>query len=463
MSGNTGGSGAGGAMSGGASGSNTGGATSGGASGSNAGGATSGGAGGSGTGGAAAGGAGGSSVDSGAAGSGGTAATDGGDAAGDSGDSGAVCTRGAVELTVGWYHACGRKADGTLWCWGRNGSGELGNGMTEFNRSSPVEATAVGRDVAQVSAGDGYTCARKTDGSVWCWGRNNYGQMGRGSTGTGIPTPAPVTLLGTNVAQVAAGGQHACARKTDGSLYCWGYNGWGQVGDGTSVLSVPSPVQVASLGTTVAEVTTGANHTCARKTDGSLWCWGYNMNGQIGGGGTRVLMPAQITALGTDVVGAAAGEFHTCARKSDGSLWCWGRNQHGIVTGNGMQGLSAISPTQVATLGTNVVGVAANSFNTCVRKSDGTLWCWGWNDYGQIGDGTRTTPKLFPVQNTALDTNVVGVGVGQFGTCALKTDQSLWCWGRNDYGQTGDGTTEGAACDVYTCRVSPVAVGPTCP
>jgi alpha-tubulin suppressor-like RCC1 family protein len=260
------------------------------------------------------------------------------------------------------------------------------------------------------------------------------------------------------VADVAAGwGPHTCARKMDSTLWCWGFNGAGQLGDGTTVTPRALPVQVTTLGVTVVEVAAGVAHTCARKMDGTLWCWGHSGKGQVGDGSldTPKPSPVQVSTLGTDVAGMTAGYEHTCARKGDGTLWCWGDNNSGQL-GDGTMTTPRPLPVQVSMLGGAVSQVAAGFYHTCARRSDGTLWCWGDNTWGQLGIGTASPfPRLTPVQVAALGSTVTAVAIGVYHSCATKADRTVWCWGRNNYGLLGDGTTMDSP--------TPVQVHLTCP
>jgi alpha-tubulin suppressor-like RCC1 family protein len=352
--------------------------------------------------------------------------------AGADGDS-ALCA-----VALGGAHTCARGENGSLWCWGDNSQGQLG---TSRSKSSPAQVAALGVSVVEAALGGGHSCARKEDGTVWCWGDNSYGQLGDGTDLGTSSSPVLVSALGVTAVAVALGTSHTCARKGDGSLWCWGDNSQGQLGDGTLVAR-SSPVLASALGATAVAVALGTSHTCARKGDGSLWCWGDNSQGQLGDGttaekGSPVKLPVEAALLGTTAVEVAAGVFHTCARKADGSLWCWGRNAYGQL-GDGTL-LDRASPVQVAALGTMVVGVALGGHHSCARKADGSLWCWGRNAYGQLGDGTLLD-RASPVQVAALGTTVVGLALGGYHSCARKHDGTLWCWGRNDYGQLGDGT-----------------------
>jgi alpha-tubulin suppressor-like RCC1 family protein len=227
-----------------------------------------------------------------------------------------------AQVTAGFLHTCARRADATVWCWGENFAGQLGDGTTS-SRAMPVQVAGLVGAVAEVSAGGGHSCARQTDGTLWCWGFNVTGQLGDG-TATDRLTPIQVSALGTTVTEVSAGAEHTCARRTGSTLWCWGRNHFGQVGDGTFA-DRAAPVQVAALEASVAQSSAGYSHTCARKTDGTLWCWGANFSGQLGDGTeTERLIPVEVATLGAAVAEVSAGGSHSCARKSDHSVWCWG-------------------------------------------------------------------------------------------------------------------------------------------
>jgi alpha-tubulin suppressor-like RCC1 family protein len=271
--------------------------------------------------------------------------------------------------------------------------------------------------VAEVSTGGPVTCARKTDGTVWCWGSNYHGQLGDGTT-IDQHTPVQVTSLGTAVAEVSVGAS-TCVRKTDGTLWCWGLNNRGQLGDGTTI-ERHTPVQVSALGSDVREVTVGSytGATCARTTDGALWCWGANDRGQLGDGTTiDQHMPAQVTALGSAVAQASASFFHTCARKTDGTLWCWGANDYGQL-GDGTT-VDQPTPVQVTSLGVAVANVSVGVYDTCARTTDGAAWCWGYNADGQLGDGT-TLDRHLPVEVPGLLVSPTFVPTGGRGVLAAQ-------------------------------------------
>jgi len=335
-----------------------------------------------------------------------------------------------VKITGGYYFTAAIKSDGTLWTWGRNTYGQLGLGDIT-NRLAPVQ---VGSDAnwASVAAGDNHTVALKTDGSLWAWGYNGSGQLGDGTTTVRL-TP---TRIGTasDWVMVDAGEDHTVALKEDASIWCWGDNSKGQLGDGTTTSRLV-PTRVGASNTWVM-IEAGAQHTTAIDTDGKMWAWGYNYNGQIGDGTTTSrLSPVQIGSA-ADWVKVSAGNNHTMATKADGTLFAWGSNS------NGQLGLSDTTdrhaPVQVGT-DTDWGRADAGTTQTVAVKTDGTLWAWGYNSNGQLGDGT-STDSLSPIQ-IGTDTDWVCADSGYYHTIGLKADNSLYTWGKNNNGQLGDGTT----------------------
>ena len=285
--------------------------------------------------------------------------------------------------------------------------------------------------IPQVAGGYQHTLAIKVDGTLWAWGWNNTGQLGDGTT---IDKHSPVqTGTATNWTHVAAGYRHSLGIKADGTLSAWGYNYYGQLGDGTTT-NRNSPVKIG-VATDWAQVIAEQYFTLAIRTDGTLWAWGWNSYGKLGDGTTTDKhSPIQI---GNDNNWAqvTAGSNYTIAVKTDGTLWAWGGN--GGQLGDGTT-TDKHSPVQIG-FDTDLVQVESGFSHTLATKTDGTLWAWGWNSYGELGDGT-TTNKFYPVQiDTA--TNWLRVAGGGFHSIAIKTDNTLWTWGRNNYGQLGNWTT----------------------
>jgi alpha-tubulin suppressor-like RCC1 family protein len=277
---------------------------------------------------------------------------------------------------------------------------------------------------------------------MYGWGYNGYGQLGDGTT---TQRTSQVQIAnGVIWSKIASGHYHTLAVKSDGTLWAWGYNGYGQLGDGTTS-SRTSPVQIG-INTNWSKIACGYGHTIAIKKDGTLWAWGINYNGELGDGTTTTrTSPVQI-GTGTSWTQVVCGSSHTIAIKSDGTLWAWGYNGNGQL-GDGTT-TTRTSPVQIGT-GTSWTQVVCGSSHTIAFKSDGTLWAWGYNGYGQLGDGT-TTDKTSPTQ-IGTGTNWSQADCGSYHTIAIKSDGTLWAWGYNYYGQLGDGTT--------TSKTSPVQIG----
>lgn len=349
---------------------------------------------------------------------------------------------GWIALDAGGRHTCAVSGDGTLWCWGLNSSGQLGDGFTG-DRDQPTFVPGLSGVVA-VSAGDFHTCAALDDGTAWCWGAGDRGQLGYG----GISDSAvPLQVLGLgNVVAVAAGGEHTCALSGQ-TLWCWGKNDKGQLGDNTvNDLDQPVPVS-ASTGLNLAlSVTAGSKHTCAVKTDSTAWCWGDKGNGRLGDGtNTERHEPAAVsTTTGlTTVTVIAAGEKHTCAVAVSGAPWCWGNKGNGRL-GDGAD-TDRLSPEPVSTSTglVVIVAIAAGLAHSCAVDVAGAVWCWGLGGDGQLGDG-GTVDQVVPaaVDVTTGFTAALGITAGEAHTCGLKTDHTIWCWGGNADGQLGDGTVD---------------------
>ena len=319
-----------------------------------------------------------------------------------------------------------------LYAWGRNESGQLGDGTVVY-RSSPVQ---VGGDAdwAQASACNSFSLAVKTDGTLWAWGDNFDGQLGLNDQNIDRSSPIQVGAL-TNWSGVFA---RTTALKTDGTLWAWGANARGEVGDGTATAR-SSPVQVGAL--TDWAQTDGAygTHNAAITTGNELYTWGYNSLGQLGHNDTiSRSSPVQVGLL-TNWAQVSTGENHTGAVKTDGTLWMWGFNYHGQV-GEGAAGVSErrSSPIQVGAL-TNWSQLSLGNAHTGAVKTDGTLWMWGQGNNGRLGDGT-TISRSSPVQIGAL-TTWAQVAAGNLNSFAVKTDGTLWAWGYGGSGNLGQNNT----------------------
>jgi alpha-tubulin suppressor-like RCC1 family protein len=322
-------------------------------------------------------------------------------------------------------------ASPALWTWGNNSYGQLGDN-TGVNKSSPVQTIAGSTNWKQVDGGYLHTTAIKTDGTLWGCGYNRYGQLGD-NTGVNKSSPVQTIAGGTNWKQVSSGAYTAAGIKTDGTLWSWGNNSFGNLGDNT-VSHRSSPVQTIAGGTNWKQVSSGYYHTAAIKTDGTIWSWGNNRYGNLGDNTiVNKSSPVQTVAGGTNWKQVSGGDTVTTAIKTDGTLWNWGFNGNGQLGDNTIVHKS--SPVQTIAGGTNWKQV----LHASAIKTDGTLWKWGLNNYGQLGDNT-IVDKSSPVQTIAGGTNWKQVGGGYFHTTAIKTDGTLWTWGLNAYGNLGDNT-----------------------
>jgi len=314
----------------------------------------------------------------------------------------------------------------TLWVWGVNSStsGNLGDN-TSVNRSTPVTTIAGGTNWKQVANGSNHTVAVKTDGTLWGWGRNDSGQTGT-DAGSFLTSINPVSTLTSNWKQVSCGNSYTAAVKTDGTLWVWGSPQGGRLGNNENTINYRfTPVTTFAGGTNWKQVACGNAHTAAIKTDGTLWTWGTNSSGQLGDNTTtNRLTPVTTFAGGTNWKQVANGSNHTAAIKTDGTLWTWGSNTNGELGDN----TTTQRNTPVTTFagGTNWKQVAGGINNTAAIKTDGTLWIWGNNSSGNLGDNT-TISRSTPVTTFAGGANWKQVSscIGGNHTAAIRTSDDL--------------------------------------
>jgi len=283
--------------------------------------------------------------------------------------------------SVGDAYACAIRDDDTLWCWGSNEDGQLGN--ADEAALLPVQV-GTDADWIGVDAHGSTTCGIRSPGTLWCWGDNSGGQLGAGSVG-GFATAIGQVGTEADWIDVAVGYGHVCGLRSGGELTCWGRNQYGQLGQGLAGDPVATPSVVPGTWATVA---TGGGHTCAIADDGTLWCWGYNEDGAVGpDGGDMVTAPLQVEA-DADWVALALSTNSTCGLRSDGTVWCWGSNHEGQI-GNGAVERDTIvaSPTMVGDIA-DWVAISADEGTVCGLRSDGTALCWGANAWGQQGNDT---------------------------------------------------------------------------
>jgi alpha-tubulin suppressor-like RCC1 family protein len=334
-----------------------------------------------------------------------------------------------ASISAGDEHTCGIRLDGSLWCWGYNGYGELGTGGKPGIAWVPKR---VG-DAAwsQVDASDnGHTCGVRVDGSLWCWGNNQMGQLGTGDFDARlVPTQVEGAAEWT---AVSTGYGHTCAIRVDGSLWCWGLNNGGQLGTGSDKDMVPDPTEVTAPSGWLS-MTAGAYHTCGIQLDHSLWCWGAGGEGQTGIGDRRDHNVPVEVGTHADWLDVSAGYAFTCGVRAAHTLWCWGYNFSGQL-GVGDRA-SRYVPTRLG--GRFWAQVSSGAIHACARSTDGGLFCWGEGHDGRLGYG-GVADLLVPLR-IGTRSDWLLLTAGGFHTCAIRTSHGLLCWGWNLRGQLGVG------------------------
>jgi trimeric autotransporter adhesin len=342
-------------------------------------------------------------------------------------------------VSAGAFHTCVVTSVGGVDCWGQDGEGELGDGMTggENDATTPVAVTGLSSGVAAVSAGWDDSCALTTNGSVECWGDNTEGQLGDGTTADSA-TPVQVSGLTSGLTAIASGVSFSCALTSAGGVECWGSNADGQLGDGTTTDST-TPVAVSGLSSGVIAIAAGEAQTCALTSVGGVECWGYNNDGQLGDGTTaNSSTPGQVGELSSGVTAITTGWEHTCALTSAEGVECWGDNEVDQL-GDGTTTDSA-TPVAVTGLSSGVATIAAGEAHTCAVTSAGGVECWGYNSWGQLGDGTNADSPT-PVDVSGLGSGISALAAGALHTCALTTAGGVECWGYDVDGELGNATT----------------------
>lgn len=342
----------------------------------------------------------------------------------------AIAAPDVAEISGGAGHSCLARGDGAVQCWGGlDHATLLAGGEPATLIPTPVSGIDA---VHQISAGgDNLTCAIRGAGEVWCWS---------------VHAP-PARVTGLVAAQVSVGNGHACAVAPGGTVHCWGFNGRGQLGDGTTT-NRDAPVQVLGIDD-ATQVAAGFYHTCARRRTGRVACWGHDGFGQLGGGTVADAVPTPVPVRELeDAVQVDAGSFHTCALSRDGQVACWGSNRSGQL-GDGTRGASVV-PVGIPTL-RDAARLDLGMDHGCAVRRSGEVWCWGSNEVGQLGN-RATTDHLAPVRVEGVD--AVTVSAGHQHTCALERSGHVSCWGQNFSGQLGDGQRTPHA------RPAPIVLGP---
>lgn len=355
-------------------------------------------------------------------------------------------------LDAGLSHACALTSAGQAWCWGRNAGGQLGDSSASAT-TVPVQVLhPSGVTFTAITAGNSHSCAvAATSGQAYCWGYNADGRLGDSTTNLGLMPVAVKPVGAIAFASVSAGGQHSCGLNGSGQAYCWGYNGYGQIGDSTTTFAV-TPVAVRHpAGVTFAQVAVGDKHSCALDTAGQAWCWGYGGDGSLGNNTT---LPSRIPVAVTQPSGVTFASIatetnHVCGLTAGGQAYCWGLN------GNGQLGDSTTTTrrTPVAVKqpsGVTFASVTTGGAHSCGVTSAGQEYCWGYNFRGQVGDGTTTQRLAVTAVSQPSGVTFAKIANGSSHSCGLDGVGQTWCWGRNDFNQLGDGSS--------THRYTPVAV-----
>jgi len=412
------------------------------------------------------------------------------------------------QITGGGYHTCALSNTGKVYCWGSDFYGELGNGSDETGSQAPTlveDGVAASPDgdgtnltnIKQIMGGIYHTCALSNTGKVYCWGNDDDGQLGNGSDETGNQVAPTLVEDGvaaspdtdgtnlTNIKQITGGYYHTCALSNTGKVYCWGNDTDGQLGNGSDEPTLVEDGVAAGSDsdgtnlTNIKQITGGIYHTCALSNTGKVYCWGWDDNGELGNGsdetGSQVAptlvedgVAASPDTDGTNLTNIkqiTGGIYHTCALSNTGKVYCWGWDDNGQL-GNGSDETGdqvaptlvedgvATSPDGDGTNLTNIKQITGGSYHTCALSNTGKVYCWGWDFYGQLGNGSDETgdqvaPTLVedgvatsPDTDGTNLTNIKQITGGYYHTCALSNTGKVYCWGWDFYGQLGNGSDE---------------------
>lgn len=390
------------------------------------------------------------------------------------------CPKYWKQISPFYTYSCAVAYDNKVYCWGRNAYGQLGDGTTD-QRLTPVAVDTTGAlsgktvkivSTNATSVGAGHTCAIASDDKVYCWGGGVLGHGVITSSTTPVAVNTTGLLSGKTIKSISVGGSHACAIASDDNAYCWGSNNYGQLGDNTG-LSSQVPVAVykggALSGKTIKIISTGHQHTCALASDNNVYCWGFNMHGQLGNNADSGYTPniAPIPVSTTNGVSAlynktvksiSARDNDTCVVASDNKAYCWGDNREGQLGIGGSDSSPHSVPVAVINTGMlsgkDILFVSTGGVSGYAIDSDGKIYCWGNNSYGSFGDGSTVSnysPKQTGNVGALNGKSIKSLFIGSTNACVISTDNLSYCWGRNHFGQLGIGSTS-------EYQPSPVAV-----
>jgi alpha-tubulin suppressor-like RCC1 family protein len=340
-----------------------------------------------------------------------------------------------AKIAAGSGHSCAVTVDGVGFCWGDNIEGALGdNSFT--NRLTPT-AIAGGHTFSQISAGRLYSCALTGAGAAWCWGRNAAGALGNGTTASdSVPQPVSGGMVFQVITTGTGGGRQTCAINSAGTAYCWGADGNGQLGNGAPLAAVSTPDAVQSMGTWT-QLAAGAFYSCGVRTSGVASCWGADGFGQLGNGAPKANTDQPSAVIGGLTFSQVApGQVHTCGL-SGGAAYCWGANLNGRLGQDTVTTTESLTPLAV-TGGLTFSSLVSGESFSCGLTAGGVAYCWGYNEFGQLGNGSTdnaTTPT--PV---AGGISFASLSAGAGHVCGVTSGGQAYCWGDNSLGQLGDGT-----------------------
>ena len=354
-----------------------------------------------------------------------------------------------MNVSAGWGHTCGVTPAGAAYCWGDGGA--IGDGTTTERLTPVAVAMPAGATFTSVSAGGAHTCGLTPAGVAYCWGYNANGQIGDGTT-TDRLTPVVVAMpAGVTFTSMSADLTHTCGLTPAGEAECWGGNDFGQLGDGTTTGRLTPTAVAMPVGVTFTSLVVGRYHSCGLSPAGVAYCWGSNDFGELGDGTTTYRFTATAVAMpaATTFASIAVGDIHTCGLTPGGAAYCWGGNTLGRL-GDGTTTPRLTPVAVVMPAGVTFASMSAGYANSCGLTPAGAAYCWGRNVFGELGDGT-TTGRLAPVAVVMpAGVTFTSLAVGFVHTCGLSPAGAAYCWGVNDGGRLGDGTT--------IDRLTPVAV-----
>ncbi len=349
-------------------------------------------------------------------------------------------------ITAGNNHTCAVTTGGSLKCWGNNTSGQLGDSTTS-NRPSLIGVNGLSFDAAAIAGGQSFTCSPDTGGSLRCWGKNDYGQLGNNTAGESTFKSVPVNVVGLSAGMVSVkeGQFHSCGLTASGGVKCWGTNNTSELGLGNAGSSIDLssvPVDVVGLSSGVVAIDVGRYHSCALTNVGGVKCWGDNFYGQLGDNTTEVRStPVDVIGATSGIKAIGLGHYHSCALTTSGTVKCWGADAGNEFGDNGAAGEQSHVAVNAANGITGALALAVGNAHGCVITATGGMKCWGSNSSGQLGSGIADSSSV-PIDVAGLSAGVASIAANDNTSCAVMISGALKCWGHNTDGELGDNTID---------------------